>query len=494
MSHILTATEKVTFIRGRTKTSINITFRGFRYSKDGKTTMDGRQAWRCVRKNDKCTGRIYTHDDRFLSETRPHFHDPDFTDCEVKEILSETKEIAASSSTCPSEILTSLKRKASAAAQLQLPEKPAWKSTIHYVRRSENPTPPAPTSLADLTLAPGDILSFSNEEMLIFDNKSADSRIIIFGTQKNLDILLRCPSWYVDGTFKCSPHLFYQMITIHGEVPDFENGNPWVFPLVYILLTHKDADIYKETFEYLATLRDFKPDVIMSDFERALRNSLSSAFPTASMDGCHFHFCQAVLRWVREHGLKRAYERGTKDPVTGKYEMSQVRIWVRRFHMLAFVPEDEVVPSFISLLEHIPEELGLDDFLDYFESTWIQGISTARRTGSARFPPSSWNCVDRTECNLNRTNGTLEVFNRTFAARIGHAKPTLWNFVAAMYLEQSDTDCKILKETCGDIPPPKKKRQITKDRRVRHIVTNYDLEATPLIEYLDNLRNVSADL
>ena len=40
--------------------------------------------------------------------------------------------------------------------------------------------------------------------------------------------------------------------------------------------------------------------------------------------------------------------------------------------MLAFVPEDEVVPSIISLLEHIPEELGFDDFLDQFESAWIQ--------------------------------------------------------------------------------------------------------------------------
>ena len=61
-------------------------------------------------------------------------------------------------------------------------------------------------------------------------------------------------------------------------------------------------------------------------------------------------------------------------------------------------------------------------------------------------------------------------------------------------MEQSDTDCNILMETCGDVPPPKKKPQITKDRRVRLIVANYDLEATPLIEYLDNLRNVSVDL
>ena len=36
-------------------------------------------------------------------------------------------------------------------------------------------------------------------------------------------------------------------------------------------------------------------DVIMTDFERGLRNSISSAFPSATMDGCLFHFCQATL-------------------------------------------------------------------------------------------------------------------------------------------------------------------------------------------------------
>ena len=30
---------------------------------------------------------------------------------------------------------------------------------------------------------------------------------------------------------------------------------------------------------------------------------------------------------------------------------------------------EEVVPSFVSLPEHNPDGFGLDDFLDYFEST-----------------------------------------------------------------------------------------------------------------------------
>ena len=129
MGHVLSAAEKVKFIRGRTKTSINVSFRGFRHSRDGKETVDGRQAWRCVKKKDRCTGRIYTRGDIFIIESKPHVHDPDFTDCEVKELLSESKDVAATTSTRPSEILSSLKRNASEAAQIHLPRKITLGST-----------------------------------------------------------------------------------------------------------------------------------------------------------------------------------------------------------------------------------------------------------------------------------------------------------------------------------------------------------------------------
>ena len=146
---------------------------------------------------------------------------------------------------------------------------------------------------------------------------------------------------------------------------------------------------------------------------------------------------------------------------------------------------EEVVPSFVSLPEHIPDWFGLDDFLDYFESTWIQGVYTFRRSGSARYPPSSWNCVDRTTTSINRTNAVPVVFNREFAAKVGHANPTIWNFMAAMYVEQSDTDSKMLKESVGDLPSPRKKRQVIKNRRFQHAVSNYHPETTTLIFWIN---------
>ena len=72
-----------------------------------------------------------------------------------------------------------------------------------------------------------------------------------------------------------------------------------------------------------------------------------------------------------------------------------------------------------------------------------------------------------------------------------HAHPTIWNFLQAVYVEQSTTDELILKESYGDAPPAKRARQITKDRRLAHLVEVYDDQ--DLVSHLDMLRNVMAE-
>ena len=478
-----------TLIRGRTAKSKNALHLGFRYSPDGKLRKDGSQSWRCVKKAGSCKGRIWTKGLTLTEKpTIPHDHEADFIDAETKEIYSAAKDLSVTaSSSSPSRIMKSVKANATNSALLRLPNSKTFRRALNRNKKVENPTPKAPSTLADLQLDPNKVNSLKGEPMLLHDNEDKERRIVMIGTQKNLDQLWECPSWYIDATFKSSPQLFYQVLSIHGEIPDYEDGNPWTFPCVYICLTHKDEELYDEAFKVLAGLRDFTPDVIMTDFERGLRNSLSSAFPSATIDGCLFHFCQATLKWVRKNGLKKANEEGKRDPVTERYSPSQVRVWVRRLQHLAFLPVDDVASAFTFLCGEIPPELGLDDFLAYFSSTWVQGFAAGR---SARFPPKSWNVLDRTSCHLNRTNNYLEAWNKQFAAQVGHAHPTIWNFLAAVYIEQSSTDEKFLFEANGDEPPRRKKRYVTRDRRIEHLVQSYQPDLDKLIPYLDSLRNL----
>ena len=149
-------------------------------------------------------------------------------------------------------------------------------------------------------------------------------------------MLAESNSWYLDGTFKCSPQLFYQVLIliIHAQLSS--DDRTWCLPTVYILLTHKDNAMYLEAFQSLASIfPSLDPHSLMTDFEQALRSSLSSTFPGALIDGCHFHYCQAILRNVYNLGYKTDYEAVTTDPSTGYKQRSLLHTLVRRLMMLA---------------------------------------------------------------------------------------------------------------------------------------------------------------
>ena len=73
------------------------------------------------------------------------------------------------------------------------------------------------------------------EQFLLFDNgKRSSSRMLIFSTSTNLDLLNIFKLWLADGTFKTAAQFFYQQYAIYG----FSNGR--VSPCVYALLSNKN--------------------------------------------------------------------------------------------------------------------------------------------------------------------------------------------------------------------------------------------------------------
>ena len=65
--------------------------------------------------------------------------------------------------------------------------------------------------------------------------------------------------------------------------------------------------------------------------------------------------------------------------------------------------------------------------------------------------------------------------------------------MATVYIEQSSTDEKFLFEGNGDEPPRRKKRYVTRERRIEHIVQSYEPNLDKLIAYLDSLKNVMVE-
>ena len=63
-------------------------------------------------------------------------------------------------------------------------------------------------------------------------------RMLIFSTDENLDAMVSNTNWFIDGTFKCAPEIYYQVFTVHV----FIHGA--VFPVVYALLPNKQQATY----------------------------------------------------------------------------------------------------------------------------------------------------------------------------------------------------------------------------------------------------------
>ena len=99
-----------------------------------------------------------------------------------------------------------------------------------------------------------------------------------------------------------------------------------------------------------------------------LRNAISSTWPNAVIRGCYFHFKQCLWRNFDRLGLTSEYH------VIG----SDICRSFQKVGALPFLP------------------LDMEDFVRYFEHTWIGQ--------AALFPPSSWNHHDASRALLPRSS------------------------------------------------------------------------------------------
>ena len=57
-------------------------------------------------------------------------------------------------------------------------------------------------------------------DILLYDNGSDESRVIILATSDNLTITVESTSWYLDDTFQSAYHILYQLLVLHSELID----------------------------------------------------------------------------------------------------------------------------------------------------------------------------------------------------------------------------------------------------------------------------------
>ena len=110
---------------------------------------------------------------------------------------------------------------------------------------------------------------------------------------------------------------------------------------------------------------ELRPDEVLTDFELATIQGIELAFPTTEVKGCFFHFAQALNRKISTLGLQVAYR-----------EDQAVSSFVRQTVALAFVPLRFVRLAWQGIKMTSPNIPNIDDFITYFEETWLVGNFT----------------------------------------------------------------------------------------------------------------------
>ena len=155
---------------------------------------------------------------------------------------------------------------------------PAMKDIKKMIRRHrfDNNIPPIPLRRQDIpVIAQPYQLTNGGAQSLLFDCGAGDeNRILIFSRQEAIQLLARNEHWFMDGTFKLCPQIFYQIYTIHALI------NNQIFPYLSALLPNKKENIYTrlstEVCNAVQNVGNGPTDILL-DFERAAIKSCSGS-------------------------------------------------------------------------------------------------------------------------------------------------------------------------------------------------------------------------
>ena len=197
---------------------------------------------------------------------------------------------------------------------------------------------------------------------------------------------------------------------------------------------------------------DLDPQTVLADYDQlAIRNSVSSIWPSTVVRGCLFHFKQAMLRNAGSMGLASFYK------IIG----SPVRRAIQLLGALAFVPEGDVYEVYHKIKPTLTDDVG--EFLEYMESTWIGSPGSP-----AKYPPSEWNqhtyCLDK----LCRSSNQIEGWHNGFNRIVECSHPSFHIFCEAILTEQGLTAGKISQHKKKRLPAVRRKKWVALEQPLRH--------------------------
>ena len=199
-------------------------------------------------------------------------------------------------------------------------------SSMFRSRRKLQPKIPA-TGLEFSELLPTTIYSGHFKASVM----SSEGIGMIFFSDKLYTFISDINDVQFDGTFQTVPNQFYQLWTILLCV-----GRHCLLA-IHCLMTSKEEGLYTAVIRKIKSLLpQFQPTSTMSDWEQAAKNAFKHEYPDAKINGCWFHFTQAIWRKTQKVGLVQNFRQN-----------NELAVFIRNLMVLPFLPPELIRPTFL---------------------------------------------------------------------------------------------------------------------------------------------------
>ena len=422
-------------------------------------------------------------DDEIVDIHGNHSHDSDLMLEASKRALDDGMELAKQDlnisprSICAN-ITKDLQSHNNAAAVSSLPKKSTIARKVQRARMKELDVPPCPKSWFDVKVPLPLTVNVSGEQFLILEDNLEEHRpekILGFASPNCIEIMKTATQMFADGTFEiCDNSLFFQMFIIICTTPTGIN-----VPCAYFLLPNKETIAYKKVLSCLKNNFDITdPPIFHCDFENSIIRAVKDVFPTTRLLCCDTHFKRALRTNLQKHHLIAAYN---SDP--------RLQQFIRYLWALSLLPIEDISKVWSEfVILNIPEvednewpnvEPGdLDQFVTYFENTWIGGRN--RRTGrpqNPKFKHGLWNKNEAILRGDDLTTNSSEGYNLQLKLAMPKSA-NLWNMIISIMKEDSLVALKLRDQAIATTSPPDNKQKAARQRRkeeLHNLVGRYNL-------------------
>jgi len=430
-----------------------------------KTRRGERCYWRCVDR--QCTATITTLDNIPVSVRDDHNHDSDITGITAAAFVAGLrKRCQGEVGPIPSmydEELNKLRDKDCddhvVSVIQRIPTFESVKASLYRSRAKVIPNLPKTQDNIDLRDQWTETLA-GDKFLQCDDTDIHGNRILVFATDDNLRKLCTETAVFGDGTFYSCPELFYQLYTLHASI----DGQ--MYPLVFALLPNKTEQTYTRFF---TLLRDairgriqtvLTPEIVMLDFEMAVRNAVKAAFPLCTLRLCFFHYTQCIWRKTQAVGLAVRYR-----------EDESIQRLVRRAAVLPLVPVHLIEDVWFAALENIDDDSAeVTRFTDYVTETWVE---SDRR---------QWNHYDNEG---PRTTNSVEGWHSRLNKLCKKPHPNIYAITDILKKEQATNEAKMIQMAAGGKPRSKKRKYRLLDSRIQELKNRLQNELINVLDYAD---------